>query len=58
MIKILKEGTKKKCECYECGCLFSFDKEDVKMRKGEFGGEKSSINCPQCSTEIILNSTR
>lgn len=57
MIKIIKEGTRKKCTCDECGCYFSYEKEDVKIEKinGGFGGEKLIIDCPQCNIEILLD---
>ena len=32
MIKIIEKGTKHKIRCKDCGCLFSFDDEDVNIR--------------------------
>ena len=68
MIKIIKEGTKKKCTCDECGCLFSYDIEDICHREnyrnedcyvnGAKEGHKKLIICPQCKCEIVLEATR
>ena len=29
MIKIIKKGTKKNQECDFCGCIFSYEEEDI-----------------------------
>ena len=65
-IKVLKQGTKKKVECPECGSLLSYDAvEDVEM-----GGEKNYgigelysrnykyITCPCCKQKIVWEATR
>lgn len=31
MIKIIKPGTKEKISCNSCGCLFSYEKEDIEI---------------------------
>lgn len=55
MIKIIKPGTKKKCTCEECGCLFTYEAEDIKIGgTGYHGGDYSYIKCPQCNNEIYL----
>ena len=49
MIKIIKEGTRKIAECPNCGCEFSYEREDLFMDpiwKGRF------VNCPQCVEAI------
>lgn len=62
MIKIIKEGTIKKCTCDECGCYFSYEDEDVLKKSNlSFSGTtlyRELISCPQCDKEIVLKSTR
>lgn len=31
MIEIIKPGTKEKISCNSCGCLFSYEKEDIEI---------------------------
>ena len=57
MIEILKRGTKKKATCPNCGCLFSFDEEDV-LRSCVDDIEKEWVNCPQCHEPIYMMLTR
>lgn len=33
MIKIIKPGTITELRCYKCGCLFSYEKEDIEIKK-------------------------
>lgn len=57
MIKIIKEGTRQTKECDECGCVFSFDKEDVEKNidyNSLYLNNKSIIRCPQCETVLEL----
>ena len=65
MIEIIKRGTKKTHRCNECGCLFSYEEEDVETRytsSNVFGVvanlATNIIKCPQCDTEIILSQTK
>lgn len=62
MVEIIKEGTKNRVECGNCGALLSYRKEDIKERE-EFLRQRDSyiqkyITCPQCDDRIILNSQR
>ena len=57
MIEIIKPGTKEKCTCKECGCIFTYEAEDVKLSGAclcEFGAEYSYVKCPQCNNQIHL----
>ena len=63
MIKIIEKGTNHKIPCNDCGCLFSFDDEDMNIRTGigMCGMEVrekhyKTIVCPQCNNEIVLDS--
>lgn len=58
MIKIIEPGTKKIVYCDECGCKFSYEKEDVQNTANNFGGYKKFVLCPQCHKEKILEQTR
>ena len=31
MIHIIEKGTKQKTQCSKCGCIFSFEKEDIEI---------------------------
>lgn len=54
MIKIIKHGTRDTRECEKCGCLFSFDEEDI------LGGHglRKHIECPQCRHDLTLKMTK
>ena len=49
MIEIIERGTKQIKKCKACGCVFSFEKLDIKHTP-----VKSIIICPQCEKEITL----
>lgn len=53
MIHIIKKGTKQKIQCGECGCLFSFEKEDM-----EIINNCKTIKCPQCDNILVLEAIR
>ena len=63
MIKIIEKGTRHKIRCKDCGCLFSFDDEDMNISTGigicgmEIREKHyKTIVCPQCNNEIVLDS--
>lgn len=62
MIKIIKPGTKKKINCESCGCLFSYEKEDIEIGNAHtlypLATEIRYITCPQCKEKIELEATR
>jgi len=49
MIKIIKQGTRRTKECENCGCIFSYDKEDIESYQNCY-----FLTCPQCNKEIPL----
>ena len=62
MIKIIKEGTRKIAKCPNCGCEFSYEREDIEkdgtlLNNSVFLG-KTWVVCPQCGKEIVLSTTR
>ena len=61
MIEIIKKGTKEKCTCKECGCLFSYEEEDIEKQDKFIPGlscTRMIIRCPQCECVIELSATR
>lgn len=61
MIKIIKPGTIRKQKCQRCGCLFSYENEDVITERNEHmlqGFKEDYIFCPQCNTKIKLGGTK
>ena len=63
MIHIIKKGTKQKTQCSECGCIFSFEKEDIEIMGNyhpykEYNSMRKTIKCPQCSNVIVLEAVR
>lgn len=67
MIKIVKAGTKRVEQCELCGCIFSFDDEDITSDWEEstmtvdaipLQVYTEKITCPQCSSIIILKSSK
>lgn len=59
MKQILKRGTKEIVTCKTCGCMFSYEKEDVfeKDLDNYKAFERYTI-CPQCECEVILMRTK
>ena len=64
MIKIIKQGTKKTCSCDNCGCLFSYEDEDIEnIYQGSYFSvsemnHKNIVRCPQCNTGTVLKQTK
>lgn len=62
MIKIIKPGNKKKINCNACGCLFSYEKEDVEygdiFRISPITTKGMYVTCPQCKEKIVLEATK
>lgn len=64
MIKIIKSGTIQEKHCERCGCIFSFEEEDIEteVNVGIMYGDKKPykkfVTCPQCKNKFILKQTR
>ena len=56
MIKIIKEGTRKIAKFPNCGCEFSYEREDINdmIPLMRYLSVTHYINCPQCNNDIIL----
>ena len=55
MIKIIKEGTIKIAKCQNCGCEFSYEKEDLRLVPI---WRKLIVNCPQCNKAVTIMAER
>ena len=51
MITIIKHGTIKKKRCEDCGCVFTFENEDVLINDDPCN-RYHFITCPQCKKHI------
>ena len=59
MKKIIKPGTRKTLTCDNCGCLFSYEEEDIEHTGRVYAGSyKQYVKCPQCEGECLLMVTR
>lgn len=59
MKKILKRGSKEIVTCKTCGCLFSYEKEDVLEKDlDNYKAFKRYTLCPQCECEVVLMQTK
>ena len=63
MIKIIKSGTIQEKHCERCGCIFSFEEEDIEteVNVGSCMATKpykKFVTCPQCKNKFILKQTR
>ena len=56
MVEIIKEGRKKVAHCHVCGCVFSYEPEDMITIADEFHKDMKtkSVICPQCNSNIPL----
>lgn len=61
MIRIIEYGAIKKKRCDNCGCLFSYEKEDIKRGTifcFEVFADCEYVICPQCKEKIRLGGTK
>ena len=56
MIKIIQKGTRRIETCENCGCIFSFEDEDVHKTTSDTDDKYNDICvvCPQCGLVIDL----
>lgn len=55
-IKIIQHGRLRKCACFNCGCIFSFEREDT--TKEELVGileYATCVECPECEERNIIS---
>lgn len=56
MVTIIEKGTKHKHQCEACGCLFSYEDEDIDTHYIWLVPVYEFIKCPQCKNDILLRS--
>lgn len=58
MIEIIKQGTKNRVECSNCGALLSYSIDDIKTEDKYISQRETTIQkyikCPQCNYKIVL----
>lgn len=55
MIKIIKTGTRTETECSKCGCVFSYEAEDVVNENNTNPYIiRKHVLCPQCSKPVFI----
>ena len=47
MIRIIKHGKFRQCTCYNCGCIFTYEKEDVRVQQDRNNVDRT-VECPDC----------
>lgn len=57
MKKIIKHGNTFKyiTECYECGCVFTYESKDIDKNKVKYG-ISAHVTCPDCGEELLHDS--
>ena len=59
MTRILKKATNdpRQVRCEECGCLFTYDNEDIKTERLHTLTimNESYILCPCCGSEVLID---
>lgn len=70
MIEIIQPGTRTVAECYNCGCKFSYEKEDIQSRPYKVIDTvahdvvklpislESYVTCPQCGKTLTVMSIK
>lgn len=52
MIKVIRHGTIKRVFCEKCGCLFTYEQEDVNSVQLKHNEYNTYVICPDCGEEI------
>ena len=59
MIKIIEPGTRKIAKCSACGCVFSYEEEDIHMiPHARSLSVTLYVHCPQCSKAFGIMAER
>lgn len=54
MIKVIKHGKIRKCECHKCECVFTFEKDDIKNSNLGRNEYYDYVKCPDCGEDIEI----
>lgn len=52
MIKVIKHGTKRTAVCEKCGCIFSFEEEDINTVHMGMNEYQNEVPCPECGNRV------
>lgn len=55
MIRIIKHGNKKRVTCSYCGCIFTYEKEDVVVKDYGRNDVAYTVSCPDCGADCIAS---
>ena len=57
MIKVIEHGRLRRSTCYTCGCIFTFEKQDVEIEQVSAitSTSKRFVKCPDCGEKIGVN---
>ena len=62
MKRIIEEGRYvKRKKCWNCGCLFEYEKEDIEVKlvflsaTDIFPCDRQVVTCPCCNKDIVLH---
>ena len=54
MIRVIKHGKFRQCTCHICGCIFTFEKEDVETVQTDINEWQKEIECPDCKERNVV----
>lgn len=54
MIKVITHGKKMIRTCWNCGCKFSFEKEDIRTEQMHIQEWRYFVQCPDCKEEVTV----
>lgn len=54
-IKIIQHGRLRECNCFNCRCIFSFEKEDTKEELVGILEYATYVECPECGERNIVS---
>lgn len=55
MIKVIKHGKMKQTTCSDCGCVFTYEKEDTFTEQIDINEWYTFITCPDCGSKIFTS---
>lgn len=58
MIRIIEPGTKQIAICNDCGCKFSFEKEDILEKELQYQSYQEYVICPQCHKQYTVRTIK
>ena len=55
MINVIEHGRCRRRTCYICGCIFTFEKQDIEIEQISTITSKRFVKCPDCGEKIGVN---